>query len=189
MIGFAVWITGLPGCGKSTIARELATLLAARGVNAVHLEMDARRRAYFPNPTYSAQEREAAYARLVDEAAALAATGRAVILDATAPRLAQRDAARGRIPRFLEAQVRCPLELAMAREAARPRGKVMAGLYAQALERRRSGVAVPGLGLVPGVDVPCEENPAAEVVIDAERDTPQAAARRIVAALEPWLGE
>ncbi len=189
MAGFAVWVTGLPGSGKSALARGLERELAARGLDPVRLSMDERRKAWFPEPRYDEDERRKAYGFLVDEAAALAGQGRAVILDATAHRRSVRDAARARIPRFAEIHVRCGLDTAMRREAGRPQGQVMAGLYAKALERKRSGADVPGLGQVIGVDVPFEEDPAAECVIDNTRLAKEETLARAMAFLETWLAE
>lgn len=199
--GWALWFTGLPGSGKSTIARAAFQALQAAGRDAAMLVMDERRKAYFPKPAYSAEEREEAYARLAAEAAELAGQGRGVIIDATAYRLAWRQAARALIPRFAEAYVRCPLNEAMRREAVRSleaaqhghsgphgwvRGYVMPGMYQKALERRRTGVAVPGLGQVVGVDVAFEEDPAAECVLDALRPVAENAGL-VLAFLDRWL--
>jgi len=185
----AIWFTGLPGSGKSALARAVAEVLTGRGQPVTWLSLDARRKAYFPNPTYDAAEREQAYERFVAEAAELAAAGRIVLMDASAPKRAMRDMARARIPAFAEVHVRCSLETAMAREAARPQGLVMAGLYAKALERRDTGRQFPGLGQVIGVDVPFEENPQAECVVDAEHLDIAQERDAVVAFLDDWLGE
>jgi adenylylsulfate kinase len=181
--GFAVWITGLPGSGKSTIARRALGLLEERGVEAELLQMDERRKAYVPDPRYTPGERETAYRMFAEEAAAMTRRGRNVVMDGTAPRREMRDYARSLIPRFAEAQVACSLDTAVEREAARPEGKVMADLYRKALERRRTGREFEGLGDVPGVDVPYEMNPEAEITVDSEALTPDQAARRIADAL------
>jgi len=193
--GWALWFTGLPGCGKSTIARAVRGELAARGVEVEYLSMDERRKSYFRHPDYSAEERERSYTLFAEEAAALTADGRNVILDATAYKLAMRQAARARVPRFAEVLVHCPLPEAMRREAVRSmqashgqqhKGYVMPGMYQKALERRRTGVPVPGLGQVVGVDVPYEENPDAECVLDALRPVEENAAR-VLEFLDAWL--
>ncbi|MBI5518510.1 MAG: adenylyl-sulfate kinase [Desulfovibrio sp.] len=190
--GWALWFTGLPGCGKSTIARAVRGELSARGVEVDLLAMDERRRAYFPHPQYTAEERAQAYAFLVREAADLTAQGRAVIIDATAHRLAMRQEARAVVPRFAEVLVRCPLHEAMRREAMRAvhqaqhKGYVIPGMYQKALERRRTGVAVPGLGQVVGVDVQYEENPDAECVLDAMKPVEENA-RAVLHFLDAWL--
>lgn len=192
---WALWFTGLPGCGKSTIARAVRGELSARGVETVLLGMDDRRKSYFRTPDYSAEERAKAYDLFAAEAAELVRAGKNVILDATAHRLAMRQEARAVIPRFAEVLVRCPLAEAMRREAVRSsqaehaahhRGYVMPGMYQKALERRRTGIPVPGLGQVVGVDVPYEENPQAECVLDALRPVAENAAR-VLAFLDAWL--
>lgn len=183
--GWALWFTGLPGSGKSTIARDAFKALQAQGRDVLMLVMDERRKEYFPKPAYTAEEREEAYTRIAQEAADLVARGHGVIIDATAHQLKWRLAARGVIPHLAEVLVRCPLAEAMRREAvrslqathhgpyARPHGYVMPGLYAKALQRKHSGIPVPGLGQVVGVDVEYEENPDAECVLDAMRPVPE----------------
>lgn len=174
MTGAALWFTGLPGSGKSAVATAVRDALTARGQSVVLLSLDARRKAYFPNPTYSESEREQAYDRFVEEAAEIAASGSLVLMDASAPKLAMRQAARSRIPRFAEVHVHCTLATAMAREASRPEGLVMAGLYAKAIKRKATGQQFPGLGQVIGVDTPFETDPNAECVVDAEHLTIEA---------------
>jgi len=186
MTGAALWFTGLPGSGKSAVATAVRDALAARGQPVVLLSLDARRKAYFPNPTYSTAEREQAYARFAAEAAEIAASGALVLMDASAPKRAMREAARNRIPRFAEVHVHCTLATAMTREAARPEGLVMAGLYAKAMKRKATGQHFPGLGQVIGVDVPYEENPAAECVVDAEHLSVEGGRDVVLDFLERW---
>jgi len=185
----ALWFTGLPGSGKSAVATAVYKTLAMTMPSVALLELDARRKAYFPNPTYSEQEREAAYRLFAEEAAGLYRAGHALVLmDASAPRLAMRAYARSLMERFAEVHVRCSLKTAMAREAARPEGKVMAGLYAKAMMRKATGRQFPGLGQVIGVDVPFEEDPGAECVVDAERLTIAQCRDAVLAFLRQWRG-
>jgi adenylylsulfate kinase len=187
MTGAALWFTGLPGSGKSAVARAVRDALEARGLPVTWLSLDAWRKTSFPHPAYTAAERDQAYALFTAEAARIAASGRLVLMDASAPKRAMRDIARATMPRFAEVYVRCSLETAMAREAARPEGLVMAGLYAKALERRATGREFPGLGQVIGVDVPFEENPQAECVVDAEHLTIEQGRDAVLAFLDGWL--
>ena len=184
----ALWFTGLPGSGKSAVARAVKSALDARGIPVTWLSLDARRKAYFPHPTYSAAERDQAYARFVEEAARIAASDHIVLMDASAPQKSMRDQARAAIPRFAEIHVRCSLATAMAREAARPEGKVMAGLYAKAIKRKTTGRQFPGLGQVIGVDVPFEVDPGAELVLDAEAESPERLAGRVLERFSAWWG-
>jgi adenylylsulfate kinase len=66
------------------------------------------------------------------------------------------------------------------------KGYVMPGMYQKALERKHSGIPVPGLGLVVGVDVPYEENPQAECVLDALRPVEENVGR-VLDFLDAWL--
>jgi adenylylsulfate kinase len=165
---FAVWLTGLPGSGKSTVARALAAELAGKGIRAAVLESDVVRGEIAPNAGYGEAERDAFYATLAYLARTLVLHGVPVIVDATANRRAHRDRAREAIPRFLEVHVRCPLAVCQARD---PKG-----IY----RRGADGTAKN----VPGVSAPYEPPLLPEVVVDGERDDPAVAARDIVSALE-----
>ncbi|BBD08343.1 adenylyl-sulfate kinase [Desulfovibrio ferrophilus] len=187
--GWAIWVVGLPGSGKSNLARAVAEEFGAQGKAVTWLQMDARRKAYFPKPTYSKEEREEAYRLFAEEAAELTRSGINVVMDGAAYKAAFREYARRLIPRFAEVHVQCTLENAMAREGKRAAGLVMAGLYAKALERKRSGKQFPGLGEVIGVDVPFEENPAAEFAICNDNIPKQETRRRTLEFLHRWLSE
>ncbi len=135
-MSWAVWFTGRPSAGKTTLARALRELAAARGTALVHLESDALRRILTPNATYAAAERERFYEIVADLAALLAAQGFPVIVDATGPRRSHRDRARRLIPRFLEVFVDTPVEECERRD---PKG-----LYRAA--RRGEAPHLPGAG-------------------------------------------
>jgi len=164
---FAIWITGLPASGKSTIASALRDQLAAQAIDMAVLESDTLRRILTPKPRYDEEERENFYRAIVYVGVLLTAHGVSVIFDATANRRAYRDEARKQIPRFLEVFVDTPLEVCIRRDCK--------GTYRQAQE----GAAT----IVPGLQVSYEapENP--DVIIRGEVEMPEAAARRIVSKL------
>jgi len=184
--GWLLWFTGLPGCGKSTIARMVAARLQSLGHGVHYLEMDQRRKIYFPSPTYSSEERVAAYTLFAEEGARLAALGYGVILDGAAPALAMRNHARFLVPEFAEVLIRCSLPTAMHREASRPGGNVMADLYRKALERQQTGRRFSGLGQVIGVDVPYEENPGAECIVNTDTLSPDQACAFVLDFFRAW---
>jgi adenylylsulfate kinase len=171
-VSWAVWITGVPGSGKSAIARAAAAELARHGERVQILELDALRRVLTPAPTYDDTEREAVYRALVFLARTLTAAGRSVIIDATAHRRAWRDLARASISDFAEVQLECPLDVARRRERTRPPGAHPRAVYAHA---GRPGATVPG------VDVPYEPARAPELRIDTTRETVEAAGARVAA--------
>ena len=186
--GWAIWFVGLPGSGKSALARGVRAHLVELGHDPVTMQMDALRKKYVPEPKYTPEERDLAYAAFVDEAADLVRQGRVVLMDGAAYKRSMRTYARQRIPRFAEVHVQCDLEEAMRREAGRPEGLVMADLYAKALKRRRTGEQFEGLGEVIGVDVEFEVDPGAEFIIDNTRLHKAETLRKTLHFLDTWLG-
>jgi adenylylsulfate kinase len=132
---FAIWLTGLPASGKSSIVAALIPQLEGLGRPVEVLESDAVRRVLTPSPTYSPMERNLFYRALAFMGARLVAHGVTVIFDATANRRAYRDFARSFIPQFIEVAVECPLELCMQRDY---KGTYQGG-------RRGESSTVPGL--------------------------------------------
>ncbi len=186
--GWAVWFVGLPGSGKSSVAVSVLQELEARELAPHYLQMDERRRAYFPELQYTPEERARAYEMFVREAADLVLEGKKVVMDGTAPRVAMRDRARELIQKFAEIHISCSLHTAMAREGQRSEGLVMAGLYAKAVERKNTGREFPGLGPVVGVDVPFEESGWAELRVDNDGDKSlQDAVDEVMNFLQGWL--
>ena len=114
--GWAVWITGLPASGKSTVARGLAAAIEAMGVSVQVLESDALRKVLTPRPTYTTEERETFYNALIHIGTLLASNGVNVLFDATAHRRRWREQARETFPRFLEVFVDTPLEVCAERD-------------------------------------------------------------------------
>lgn len=156
-MSWAVWITGLPGSGKTTLTRQVAAALGTRGVPVKVLELDEIRQVVTPTPTYSEAEREIVYRALAYMAKLVTEAGVPVLIDATAPRRAWRDLARSLIPAFAEVQLLCPLEVCRERERNRHGGYAPRAVYA------RGGL--PG-ATVPGVDVPYEESLHPELVLN-----------------------
>jgi adenylylsulfate kinase len=165
---FAIWITGLPASGKSTIARALAARLQGRGVDVVVLESDALRKVLTPHPTYSEDERTTFYRAMSYVGTLLVEHGIPVVFDATANRRAYRDAARTTIARFVEVFVDTPLAECMRRD---PKG-----LY----RRAQSGLATS----VPGAQVVYERPDNPDVVVSGVTDSAERAADVIVRDLE-----
>lgn len=171
--GFALWLTGLPASGKSSIAAALKPRLEAAGLRVEVLESDALREILTPAPSYSPEERDLFYRALAVMGARLAAHGVPVLFDATANKRAYRELARRLIPRFVEVAVDCPLEVCMARDRK--------GTY----RKGRDG----GSATVPGLQDPYEPPLDPALRIETTVTGPEAAADRIVAWLEArgWL--
>jgi adenylylsulfate kinase len=165
---FAVWITGLPSSGKSTITHALVEALSGRRVDVAVLESDTLRQVLTPHPTYSEEERDTFYGAMAYIGALLVAHGVPVVFDATANRCRYRAAARMAICRFIEVHVECRLEVCLARD--------IKGIYRKA----QSGEA----STVPGAQASYEPPEHPDLVVSGQDAAPRAAARRIVRALE-----
>ncbi len=164
---FAVWVTGLPGSGKSTLSRALAAQLAARGVDVAVLESDALRQIITPHPAYTEEQREIFYQAMTHVGRLLVDHGVPVIFDATANRRAYRDRARQWISRLLEVYVDCPLTECMRRDTK--------GIY----KRAREGTA----STVPGLQAAYEPPEQPDVIVAGNREKPESAAQRIIEKL------
>lgn len=177
---WAVWITGLPGSGKTVIAQKVRRILEERGIvggGVKVLELDEIRRFITPQPTYSDEERELVYASLVYMAKLLVESGKPVIIDATANRRKYRERARETIPNFAEVYVKCSLSTCMKREGRRKAKYAPSGIYNKAIENG---------AMVPGVNVPYEEPLNPDVVVNSEAMSVKACAEKAVAFIQKW---
>jgi len=174
-MAWVIWFTGLPGCGKTTIAQTLKAVLSERKVYARILQLDEIRRVITPQPRYTEEERDIVYASLAYMAKLLSDEGVNVMVDATANRRRYRDLARSLIPCFAEVFVRVPLEVCMDREAKR-----RAQFSPRAIYKKAAGEKAT----VPGVNVPYEEPLSAEIEVDAWSLSPEESARAVAKRIE-----
>ena len=165
---FALWITGLPASGKSTIVSHLLPKLQQIGLPVEVLESDQVRRTLTPQASYTNEERDVFYRALAFTGSRLMAHGITVIFDATASRRAYRDFARQLIPRFAEVAVHCPLAVCMERDKK--------GTYEKG--QRLDSTTVPGL------QAPYESPLNPDVTIDTTTTGPERAVRQILAFIE-----
>ncbi len=109
-----VLICGLPGVGKTTIAKNLAPL-----IDAVILSSDKIRKELIPNPTYTKEERKLIYDVMVLIAVYLQNSGTNIILDATFNKEDSRNKVKQRIrvPRdeFFIIECVCPENIIFSR--------------------------------------------------------------------------
>ena len=161
---FAIWITGLPASGKSTIVSALKPQLEGLGLTVEVLESDEVRRVITPMPSYSEAERDLFYRALVFTGEKLLAHGVTVVFDATASRRHYRDFARSVIPRFIEVSVECPLATCMERDK---KGTYLKGQLGDSLT-------------VPGLQSPYEAPTNPDLRIDSTTTTSSDAASQIL---------
>ena len=166
--GWAVWITGPPASGKTTVAEKLKERLGDEAVSVQILESDTLKRVLTPNPTYSAEEWETFHTSMAYIGVLLTQNGVNVIFDATANKRRWRRAARGLIDNFLQVRIRCPIEVCRERD--------QKGIYmkAEAGEEEYAWV----------VQEEYEEPWHIDVELDCVKDSPETSAEKIMEALK-----
>jgi adenylylsulfate kinase len=78
--GWAIWLTGLPASGKTTLAQLLRGKLGERSISVVLLDSDEVRRILTPRATYTPTDRDSFYERLIAFAVWLVGCGENVII-------------------------------------------------------------------------------------------------------------
>lgn len=180
-MAWAAWITGLPGCGKTTIARIAADILKAKGLRIKVLNIDDVRMVMTPQPTYSLEERALVYAAMAYMAKLLVEEGVNVLIDATGNLRQYRDLAREIIPDFAEIFIECPLDVAMKREEARRGGSAPKDIYKKGMTGKSQ--------TVPGLNVPYEPPIHPLVAVDSEKRTPAEAGALVADVLLDFFGD
>lgn len=114
--GLTVWLTGLSGAGKSTIALAVHGHLEARGLHAEILDADELRKHLNRDLGFSKEDRDENVRRIGFVADLLTRHGIIVLVAAIAPYRKTRDEVREKIGRFVEVHVDAPLSLCESRD-------------------------------------------------------------------------
>jgi adenylyl-sulfate kinase len=171
--GATVWLTGLSGSGKSTVASALTTLLTERGVLTYTLDGDNLRHGLNGDLGFSADDRAENVRRVGEVARLFADAGVVALVPLISPYRAGRDHARalheaaGLV--FLEVFVDTPIEICEQRDAK--------GLYAKARAGELKGFT--------GIDDPYEPPLHPELTLSGS----DASADEAAAAILVLLGE
>jgi adenylyl-sulfate kinase len=170
--GAVVWLTGLPGAGKSTIAGAVEERLLEQGVTAYRLDGDNLRHGLNGDLGFSPADRGENVRRTAHAARLLADAGTVVLVSLVSPiandRLGARRLCEGWEIPFLEVWVSTPLATCEARD---PKG-----LYARARQGALTGLT--------GVDDPYEAPREPELELDGRRPVGE-----LVAGLLSALGD
>jgi sulfate adenylyltransferase len=176
--GFVLFLTGLSGSGKSTIARDLRDVLTERGDRRVSLlDGDLVRRLLSAGLTFSREDRDLNVTRIGFVAAEVARHGGIAICAPIAPFARARAQVREMVSEvgdFLLIHVATPVEVCEARDRK--------GLYAKA----RAGLITQ----FTGISDPYEEPADADLVIDTSLLTEHEAVAAVLRMLTSggWLG-
>ncbi|WP_175793898.1 sulfate adenylyltransferase subunit CysN [Burkholderia ambifaria] len=164
-----VWLTGLSGAGKSTIANLVERRLHALGKHTYLLDGDNVRHGLNRDLGFAEADRVENIRRVAEVARLMLDAGLVTLVSFISPFRAERDMARALVgpDEFVEVFVDTPLAIAEERD---PKG-----LYKKA----RRGE----LKHFTGIDSPYEPPARPELRIDTVAESPEAAAERIVAYL------
>lgn len=124
--GFTIWITGLPGSGKTSIADGLRDKLAEKELKIERLDGEEFRKNLSPDLGFSREDRDENIRRATYVSKLLNRQDVVVIVAFVSPYLEQRQYARKEIGDFVEVFINTPLELCEERDTA--------GLYRSARE-------------------------------------------------------
>ncbi|MEP6810566.1 MAG: adenylyl-sulfate kinase, partial [Chthoniobacterales bacterium] len=170
--GAVVWLTGLSGAGKSTIAQGLEGELFARGMHTYVLDGDNIRHGLNSNLGFSPEDREENIRRVSEVARLLADSGAVAITAFISPYRADRRRARQIALEsqadFIEVFVDAPLSVCEARDPKQLYKKARAGEIRQ----------------FTGIDAPYEAPEDAEITVHTAEQT---AAESVAAILEQLL--
>ncbi|MFP4622309.1 MAG: adenylyl-sulfate kinase [Bacteroidales bacterium] len=164
--GVVVWLTGLSGCGKSTIATELEKKLFEMNTNVFILDGDNVRHGLNGDLGFSPEDREENIRRIGEVAHLFAEAGVIAITSFISPYKKDRDRARNLNEKgdFIEVHVTAPLSICEERD---PKG-----LYKKA----RNGT-IPEFT---GISAPYEEPENPEITIETDKLNVQQSVDKII---------
>ncbi len=166
--GFVLWMTGLSGAGKTTIALILMEELAKRGVKAERLDGDVVRESLTRDLGFTKEDRDKNIERITFVAKLLSRNGVGCVCSFISPYQAVRDQVRAETTNFMEVFIDAPLEVVIDRD--------VKGLYKKALNGE-----IPNFT---GISDPFEapENP--DIHVRTDQQTPEESAQYLIEVLE-----
>lgn len=168
--GFVLWLTGLSGSGKSTIADKLVEHFSRQERKVERLDGDILR-GVFPNTGFDRQERDEHIKRVGFMASRLEHHGVIVIASFISPYREARQFVRNLCKNFVEIYVKASIEECKRRD--------VKGLYKKAQTGQ--------IRQFTGVDDPYEPPEKPEIAVNTELQTVEQSVVEILSALETYL--
>jgi adenylyl-sulfate kinase len=163
--GFTVWLTGLPGSGKTTIAHILAEHLKKIIPRPIEvLDGDILRKTLSQDLEFSKEDRDTHIRRVYNLCYEQNLTGKVSIASVISPYRLIREEARKKIKNFVEVYLWCPLEVLIQRD--------VKGFYKKAIAGEIKNFT--------GISDPYEEPLAPEVRLDTSQQAPDESAGEIL---------
>jgi len=164
MKGCALWLTGLSGSGKSTIANHVSQKLTLFGKNVEMLDGDKIRNTLSKGLGFSREDIIENNRRIIALTKTLVEKGNVVLIPTIAPFEETRILARNEIPNYLEIFVNCPLEECERRD--------VKGLYKKARQGQINNFI--------GIHVPYEAPKNPDLVIETHKQDLETAANMVL---------
>lgn len=159
-----IWLTGLSGVGKSTIAKLVAQRLRQINYRVEVLDGDEVRQNLSAGLGFSKADRDINICRIGFVCHLLSRNGVIAIGAVISPYRSVREDLKQKIPHFLEIFVNCPLEVCIQRD--------VKGLYAQALQGK-----IPAFT---GISDPYEEPLNPDLTIYSHKEAAETSAQRVM---------
>jgi adenylylsulfate kinase len=169
--GVIIWLTGLSGAGKTTIANSLKDVISHRNLNVEVLDGDVIRTNLSQGLGFSKGDRDINIRRIGYVANLLSRNGVIVIVAAISPYRAVRDEIKASSNKFIEVYVNAPIEICESRD--------VKGLYAAARDGKLKGFT--------GVDDPYEVPLHPDVTCFSDRESIDESVFKIVSILDKLL--
>jgi len=166
--GYVVWMTGLSGSGKTTIALVLVDELMKRGLRVERLDGDVVRESLTRDLGFNAEDRKKNIERVTFVAKLLSRNGIGTICSFISPYQAVRDNVRANTTNFLEVYVDAPLDVVIDRD--------VKGLYKKAIAGE-----IPNFT---GISDPFEAPVNPDIHLRTDQGTPQECAQIVLDRLE-----
>ena len=164
---FTVWLTGLSGAGKTTLAAGVQQLLGQEGIRAAVLDGDIVRKKLFPDLGFTKKDRELNVKRIAHMARLINDNGIPAIVSAISPYRSGRASARAVTREMLEIFVECPPEICEKRD--------VKGLYRKARAGRIDNFT--------WVSDPYEEPDRPDLIVRTHKEAADRCAERILELL------
>jgi adenylyl-sulfate kinase len=166
--GYVIWMTGLSGAGKTTIALILEEELRNRNQKVERLDGDVVRESLTRDLGFTAEDRRKNIERVTFVAKLLSRNGVGTVCSFISPYQSVRDHVRDNTTNFLEVYIDAPLDVVIDRD--------VKGLYKKAI----AGEIPNFTGISDPFEAP--ENP--DIHIRTDQGTPEECAGQILRALE-----
>ena len=162
--GVTVWFTGLPCCGKTTIADKVAGILKAEGRKVERLDGDTVRKGLTSDLGFSKEDRNENIKRVTFVAKLLTRNEVIVLATFVSPYEVRRMKTREDIGEFMLVYVKAPVEVCIERD--------VKGMYKKALAGEIKNFT--------GVDDPYEEPEAPELVVETDKETLEESVQKVL---------